>query len=411
MAKKKTALSSTLFQGIDPYGQEGATNQDSAAVSNYKLTTILPDPDQPRQLLPLTSLEALWQGQWDTEEALRAWLEQAQIGGSRKITQLRELANSIAQHGLINPITLRSIEPDEQVPIGIRYIIVTGERRFWAHVLLALEGRQIQQGNQQQSPHDIQAVLSAPGILIRAHQLIENLQREDINAVEKAWGLWALRYELSGVNYRSPFVSGQAGDEPEAWTAPDEGEASDAALISWPKVCETVGISNRYRIYLTNTLQLSREAQTLIQQYDLAEMVIRPIVQKLRPHPDLQLQALQQVIAWQEENAQETGERRDITRATEWLVEQLLQKLDTSLPMPVSQKRSHTPLIPTARSVHQGIQRTLRLFQPVDEKGLKLLAQQVAKSKDATLVLEEVTALQQKLGHLLSYIKAEQKTR
>lgn len=408
MAKKKTGLSSTLFQGIDPYGQEGATSPDHTMVATYQLRSILPDPDQPRQLLPSDYLEALWQGQWDAQETLRTWLEQAPDGERRKANQLRELATSIAHHGLINPITLRPLEPDEQVPIGIRYIIVTGERRFWAHVLLALEGRQILQGSQQQSPHEIQAVLSAPGILIRAHQLIENLQREDINAVEKAWGLWALRYELSGVNYRSPFVVGRVGEGPEAWTVPDESDAPDAALVPWSVVNETVGISDRYRIYLTNTLQLSHEAQALIQQYDLAEMVIRPIVQKLRPYPDLQLQALQQVIIWQKENARETGERRDITRATEWLVDQLLQKL-TALNLPASQKQTPAPPLPTPRSFHQGIQRTLRLLQPVDDKGLKQLAQQVAKSRDAVRVLEEVTALQQKLEHLLTHIKAEQK--
>ena len=39
---------------------------------------------------------------------------------------------------------------------------------------------------------------------------------------------------------------------------------------------------------------------------------------------------------------------------------------------------------------------------PVDDKGLKQLAQQVAKSRDATQVLEEVTVLQKKLEHLLT---------
>ncbi|MEI2609580.1 MAG: ParB N-terminal domain-containing protein [Candidatus Promineifilaceae bacterium] len=413
MAKKKTGLSSTLFQGIDPYGQQAVTIPDVDTVATYKLSNILPDPDQPRQLLSLDYLKALWAGQWDAEEALNAWLTAAEAnrGEMRKVSRLRELADSIAQHGLISPITVRFPEPDEEIPIGIHHIIVTGERRFWAHVLLALEGRQIQQGSELRSPQEIQTVPSAPGILVRAHQLIENLQREDINAIEKAWGLWALRYELSGVNYRSPFISGKTQETPEKWWVAEDEENESAALVPWATVCQAIGMSNRYRIYLTNTLQLTPEAQALIQQYDLAEMVIRPIVQKLRPHPDLQLQALQQVIAWQEENTQETGERRDITRSTEWLVEHLLQKKLASPSTSASQQRHLARPLPTARSFHQGVQRTLRLLQPVDEKGLRQLAQQVAKSRDVALVLEEVAVLQQKLGHLLAHIKAEQKTR
>ena len=99
MAKKKTSLSSTLFQGIDPYGQEGSAVQDGTTVANYKLANILPDPDQPRQLLPTSYLKGLWQGQWDAEETLRTWLGETRDGGNRKANQLRELATSIAQHG------------------------------------------------------------------------------------------------------------------------------------------------------------------------------------------------------------------------------------------------------------------------------------------------------------------------
>lgn len=43
MAKKKTGLSSTLFQGIDPYGQQAVTIPDVDTVATYKLSNILPD--------------------------------------------------------------------------------------------------------------------------------------------------------------------------------------------------------------------------------------------------------------------------------------------------------------------------------------------------------------------------------
>lgn len=78
----------------------------------------------------------MWAGQWDAEEALNAWLTAAEAnrGEMRKVSRLRELADSIAQHGLISPITVRFPEPDEEIPIGIHHIIVTGERRFWARL-------------------------------------------------------------------------------------------------------------------------------------------------------------------------------------------------------------------------------------------------------------------------------------
>ncbi len=411
MAKKKTGLSSTLFQGIDPYGQQTATTADVDTIATYKLASILPDPDQPRQLLSPAYLKALWTGQWDAEEALSAWLTAAEAneGEMRKVSRLRELADSIAQHGLISPITVRFPEPDEDIPIGIRHIIVTGERRFWAHVLLALEDRQIKQGSEQRSPREIQTVPSAPGVLVRAHQLVENLQREDINAIEKAWGLWALRYELSGVNYRSPFITGNTQETPETWLVVEDEEKESDSLVSWATVCQAVGMTNRYRIYLTNTLQLTSEAQSLIQQYDLAEMVIRPIVQKLRPYPPLQYQALQQVIAWQAENAREAGERRDITRSTEWLVDQLLQK--QAIPSTPIKKTPTIQRLPTVRTFQREIQRTLQLLQPVDENGLGQIARQVVASKDADQVLQEVTTLQLKLNDLAQRIKAEQNRR
>ncbi len=414
MAKKKTSLSSTLFQDINPYGQSQLPVLDAAQAMTYQISAILPDPDQPRQLLPLDYLEALWKGQWTPEEALQAWLVAGGNGEARKIAKLRELADSIAQHGLINPITVRSPAADEQTPIGVRFVIITGERRYWAHVLLAIEGREIKHGDGSQAPGQIQAVVSAPGILIRAHQLIENLQREDINAIEKAWGLWALRYELSGVNYRSPFVAGGAVAEPEAWverggeTEADEVSAH-ASLVPWKTVCETVGVSSRYRIYLTNVLQLSREAQIIIQQYDLAEMVIRPVVQKLRPYPELQLQALQQIVAWQEANAQDTDERRDVTRAAESLVEQLLRQKDVAA-APVSFGLPTTNL-PTVRTLHKGLYRVLRLLQPLDEKELTQMAHEMSQSKDADSVFQELTTLQQKLAFLLAQVQESQESR
>ena len=77
---------------------------------------------------------------------------------------LRELAQSIEQHGLIQPITV------QRLPEAERYRLVAGERRFRAHQILGRD--------------DILAVVTAgsPDEI----SLIENIQREDLHPLEEA---------------------------------------------------------------------------------------------------------------------------------------------------------------------------------------------------------------------------------
>lgn len=81
--------------------------------------------------------------------------------------KLEELAKSIKEHGLINPITLR--------PVGKRYELVAGERRWRAGKLAKLTELPAMV-----SELDDKAVLEV--------QVIENLQRDDISPLEEAVG-------------------------------------------------------------------------------------------------------------------------------------------------------------------------------------------------------------------------------
>jgi len=196
VAKKRTSLSQTLFGQIDPYGtvpEDSLEPTPTGPQATLALEAIRPDADQPRQLLPPALHQALTAGQLTPVEVLRNWLSQADEtdpdSAQRPVRELHRLATSIAHYGLINPITVRRARPDEALPAGVDYVIVTGERRYWSHVLLSIEGRRIQEGTEVSEPGQIKAVIVQAGISVRAHQLIENLMREDINAVEKARGL------------------------------------------------------------------------------------------------------------------------------------------------------------------------------------------------------------------------------
>ena len=374
MAKKKTALTQTLFRDINPYGN--TPPNASSSLLNLPLTAVRPDPNQPRQLLPTTLIQQLANGQISPQEALRQWL--STDPDNRRLAELTKLADSIAQHGLINPITVRRPQAHETPPAGVTHYIITGERRYWSHVLLSLQQRRIKTGATQTEPNQIQALIAAEGISIRAHQLIENIIREDINAVEKAQGLWALRQELSGI------------DDPTA--------ENSAKLVPWSQVSKALNISKRYRIYLTAVLNLTPEAQAIVTEHNLAEMTIRPIVQKLKNHPSLQLEALQKLLDWQEENEAAEGDTRAITKSVQQLVERLLKRESRKLPTVA------LDLAPQTRGLSTKLRGTVRYLNRLNQEDLTLVARDLALDNNFANTLADLEALQAQLNNILSQV-------
>lgn len=83
--------------------------------------------------------------------------------------KIQELASSIVEHGIIQPLVLRKI--DEK-----RYEIVAGERRWRAARAAGLE----------KVPSIIRDFTDEENMIIA---IIENMQREDLNSIEEAEGL------------------------------------------------------------------------------------------------------------------------------------------------------------------------------------------------------------------------------
>src|ERR1700750_1447565 len=91
---------------------------------------------------------------------------------------LRGLADSIKQHGVIQPIVVRPVRGGQD-----RYEIIAGERRWRASQLAGLhEGPAVPGG-----------VTEADAVQIA---IIENVKREDLNAIEEAQGYHALANEF-----------------------------------------------------------------------------------------------------------------------------------------------------------------------------------------------------------------------
>jgi len=85
---------------------------------------------------------------------------------------LYELAESIKAQGIMQPILVRPIAPQG----AVRYEIIAGERRFRAAKLAGLAEVPV-------------LVKPVPDEAAAAMALIENIQREDLNALEEAQGL------------------------------------------------------------------------------------------------------------------------------------------------------------------------------------------------------------------------------
>jgi len=144
MAVKKKFAKSVLGRGLDQIeggkgldaliDTTGVKTQGSSTISEVPLNQIEANPNQPR----------------------RDFDPQA----------LQELANSITQIGIVQPITLRQMDNG-------RYQIIAGERRWRASQLAGLES--------------VPAYIRTAGDeSVMEMALVENIQREDLNAIEIA---------------------------------------------------------------------------------------------------------------------------------------------------------------------------------------------------------------------------------
>lgn len=139
MAVKKGGLG----RGLDSLFDENSTENNSAVVLN--INDIEPNRNQPRK-------------DFDDEA-------------------LQSLADSIAQHGLIQPVVVRPT-------LAGTYTIIAGERRWRACRMAGVTEVPV-------------IIKDADDRTLMELALIENLQREDLNAVEEALGYKALMDEFN----------------------------------------------------------------------------------------------------------------------------------------------------------------------------------------------------------------------
>jgi ParB family chromosome partitioning protein len=195
---------------------------------------------------------------------------------------LADLAESIRQQGVIQPI---EVEPAPDGP-G-RFIIVHGERRWRAAQMAGLE--------------TIPAIIR-PSRLDRAtrliRQLIENLQREDLNDMDRAAGLVSLRELL------------QSAQDAEA-----AAQGGKGARVTWEEVGERVGLTKGRISQLLGLLALPEPIQEDVRAGHLTEYDTRPY-RGLTPEQQVELHRVRQEQGLSTEQVREVAKilRKDASR-------------------------------------------------------------------------------------------------
>jgi ParB family transcriptional regulator, chromosome partitioning protein len=180
---------------------------DLATAKEIRLDRIVPDPDQPRRSF---------------DEA-----------------KLHELADSIRREGLLQPIAVR------YDAVADRYVILHGERRWRAATIVGL-------------PAIAAIVREVPEDRRLIQQLMENIVRDDLNAVDRAAALRVLKSQL--------------GDAP------------------WEAVAEAVGIRRSRLFQLLGTEKLPAAAREDLRSGRLNEKQSRAL-HGLPPHQQEALRA------------------------------------------------------------------------------------------------------------------------
>lgn len=133
-----------------PYKPQQAPTSES--VFHIELDKIKPNPDQPRR---------------NFNEEL-----------------IRELANSIREFGILQPLVVTKVEKETSTGIGVEYQLIAGERRYLAAKMLGLS--------------------TVPAMVRNVHlereklelAVIENIQRENLNPIETARAFQRLQEEF-----------------------------------------------------------------------------------------------------------------------------------------------------------------------------------------------------------------------
>jgi hypothetical protein len=269
--------------GLLDITREQAPAQRATRVVYIPLSQVLPDRFQSRVILPPDLKGAFFSGAMDCYQAAQNLLAAAEgdPGLRRQADDLLQLGQSILNEGQIEPATGSWI----QVPrLGPRFFLEAGERRFWSLVLNAVQ-------QQLQEEPRLQAVEQKDTSRLR--QVAENVQREDISAVDLGKAVASLI-----LVFQEKYPDPNAANEMDYYR-----QALNDRLPhgTWPELERIVGFARPHMVRHLQILKLSDELLYLASLYRVPERRLRVIVAApQRQQRELLLSAIEEQMSSEE---------------------------------------------------------------------------------------------------------------
>ncbi|MSR76027.1 MAG: ParB/RepB/Spo0J family partition protein [Candidatus Ryanbacteria bacterium] len=114
---------------------------------------------------------------------------------------LKGLAESIRQYGILQALVVTRIERESETGTEVTYELVAGERRFRASQMIGL--REVPVTIRREEPAKVRLELA----------LVENVQRQDLNAIERAI---AYKRLIDEFGMKQPEIAGRVGKSRES---------------------------------------------------------------------------------------------------------------------------------------------------------------------------------------------------
>jgi hypothetical protein len=247
---------------------------------------ILPDRYQGRLrwTVDLSEIERLYSGEWDAQDFLDFVARRREQEDNPALddawTSTEDLARSILSEGQVAPIT---VTPARDLPVGYRYVIETGEGRYWAYQMMrwllnhAPASLDVPVEEWREDPAFIRAVaVPEPS---RLRQVAENEQRQSYaSAVDRAVAYASMLAEEGGyvVSGNPPGIRDGVLELPDAyWKAARRGLRGRKAVLQ-----QVPAGARQIQRHLKLLLDLEPRVLARAKEHALSEAQLRPLVGK-----------------------------------------------------------------------------------------------------------------------------------